>query len=240
MVIKYGSFLNLLKNVAKWDNKVIIDIEKHYRKGNLFKTLSPSKTYSPLIVIDPVQSDRNAAAAISKEKFEKFRAVCKSFIRNPSIEFFTETYLTIESIKKIAGGRRFIIFKVNPLNGKEDIVGCKLLKVYEYLAKKFGESEFKIIKKGWNWNARNDALYYFVFGNTELSEFKKQTGPLISLPEHVKRFKDVHRETFIDGNRIRSYVKRKFTSPEKMAMKLITEDYVKERVRSILIYKDNN
>ena len=237
LVIKYGSFLKLIKNAAKWDSKVIIDTENYYRKKNLFKILSPSKTYSPLIVIDPVQRDRNAAAAISTEKFERFKVVCRKFLKKSSIEFFIEKSPTVESIKKLSGGNILALFSAKPMNGKVDIVGSKLLKVYEYLAKRFIENEFKILKNGWHWNGKGVALFYFIFKENELPKLKKHIGPLISLPEHVVRFKDAHKETFIEGNRICSYVKREFISPEKLALNLMTEAYVKERVSSITIQK---
>ena len=65
LVAYYGSFLNLIKNAAKWPSKVVIDVEKYYKGKDVFKLVNTSKLLSPLIVIDPVEKDRNGAAALS-------------------------------------------------------------------------------------------------------------------------------------------------------------------------------
>ncbi|MBU0535617.1 MAG: nucleotidyltransferase domain-containing protein, partial [Nanoarchaeota archaeon] len=72
ITVYYGGFLNLLKESKRWKKKEIIDYYK-YHKGRAMFNLNRSKTQSPLIVIDPVQPDRNAAAALGEEKFELFR-----------------------------------------------------------------------------------------------------------------------------------------------------------------------
>ena len=54
LITYYGSFLKLLSASQKWKVGEIIDIEKHSGK------LNDSKTYGPLIVVDPIQEERNA------------------------------------------------------------------------------------------------------------------------------------------------------------------------------------
>ena len=45
--------------------------------------LNKSKQQGPLIVIDPVQKDRNAAAALNHEKFEIIKKTAKQFLKKP-------------------------------------------------------------------------------------------------------------------------------------------------------------
>lgn len=69
LIIYYKSFNNLLKAAKRWRSKTIIDPSKFYKsKEELLSLLNKSKTESPLILIDPVQPNRNAAAALSKDR----------------------------------------------------------------------------------------------------------------------------------------------------------------------------
>ena len=95
MTINYGGFLMVSTHAAnEWKDKVIEDPECfYYRKKvkesdkEILKQLGKSKTASPLIIVDPVEAKRNAAAAVSKEKFNLAKNVCKKFLLKPSIEF---------------------------------------------------------------------------------------------------------------------------------------------------------
>ena len=76
---------NVKKNSLKWTNKTIIDIEKHYKtESQILKHLNKSKQISPLIIVDPVQKQRNAAAALSKNSLIKFQTAAKKFLNNPN------------------------------------------------------------------------------------------------------------------------------------------------------------
>jgi len=66
LIIKYGSFDKLIKNVKTWKDEEVIYFGRNKEKA--LRELNKSKKVSPLIIIDPVQEDRNAAAAISKKK----------------------------------------------------------------------------------------------------------------------------------------------------------------------------
>ena len=235
LTIHYKGFLNTIKNSAKWRDKVVIDVENYYKGKNPLSILNKSKTYSPLVIIDPVQKDRNAAAAISQEKFEKFKSVCKEFLKKPSENFFSEKRFSISDIKKSAGKNKLIFLEAKPLTGKLDVVGCKLLKVFEYLSQKFLENDFNIINSGWSWDGEGKAIYYFVFPNKKLPELKKHEGPLLSLSEHVEKFKKCHKKTFTKKNRIYASIKRGFTEPEILAKTLISDSHIKENVKSIRI-----
>ena len=63
------------------------------------KQLNKSKTQSPLIIVDPVQPDRNAAAAVSREKFEIFKKKAREFISKPEVEFFQVKKIDIKELK---------------------------------------------------------------------------------------------------------------------------------------------
>jgi len=224
LTIYCGGFLNLVKKAPNWPDKAIIDIEKHH-KNALFE-LNQSKLQSPIIVIDPVQKNRNAAAALSFEKYDLFRQKCRKFLKKPSEKFFVAEEFDIDKIK----GEK-IILEAKPKQGKRDIVGCKLLKALNIIKKEL--EDFCVVDYGWNWNTK--AIFYFVLKNQILPEKKEHLGPPLNAKFHVKEFKKRYKKTFVKNNRICTYTKREFREPETLIKKIIKNPRIKENVKSIKV-----
>jgi tRNA nucleotidyltransferase (CCA-adding enzyme) len=126
LVAYCGTFERFVKNVASWQGKVIIDLSKKYKnKKEILQLLNPSKKTGPLILIDPVEPERNAAAALGKEKFDLLKKSCKAFLKKPSIEFFKEKHITVESLIARKGKRKLVIFEAIPPKDKPDVAGAK-------------------------------------------------------------------------------------------------------------------
>lgn len=229
----YGSFPKLARAASKWKEKVIIDTKKFYKGKDVLMELNKSKTYSPLILIDPVQKDRNAAAALSDEKFNNFIDACKSFLKKPSKEFFREKTITEEELKNKAKKNSLTILKVKTLKRKEDVAGAKLVKAFEYIAAQLEKNDFKLIEKGWEWNKEVNGLIYFICDKKPLEKTKIHPGPTLKTKEHVKRFKQKHKTTFTKGNRIYAKVKRDFVKPQDLIKKLSKDPYIKEKFKEI-------
>ena len=132
LTINYGSFLKLIKVISKWKEKTTVDVKNYYKGKQIFMELNKSKLTSPIIVIDPVQKDRNAAAALDHEKFEIIKHRAKEFLKKPSIEFFRVKTLTEPEIRK-KFGKKVVILKAIPLKKKEDVAGAKMLKAFHYI-----------------------------------------------------------------------------------------------------------
>ncbi|MBI2557852.1 CCA tRNA nucleotidyltransferase [Candidatus Woesearchaeota archaeon] len=232
LTIYYGSFLNLIKKAAKWNDKVIIDAEKYYKGKDVFKLINTSKLVSPLIVIDPVQKDRNAAAALSVEKFEAFKNAAREFLMRPSKEFFLSK--TLDSIfLKEKNNKKLVKVEVKPLEGKTDVVGGKLLKIYEFIRDNLDKNGFKIIKTAWEWDKKSSAIFYFLFNKNPLPKIIEIEGPPLKLKHHVGHFKKMHRKTLIKSNKIYALEQRKFLLPENLLKSTIKNDSIKEKCKSI-------
>ena len=229
----YGSFLNLIRNAAKWHLKVVVDVERYYKGKDVFKLVNTSKLVSPLIVIDPVQKDRNAAAALSAEKFEAFKNAAMELLQNPSKEFFIKKSLNSAFLKNKSKNNKLIIIKAKPLSGKIDVVGGKLLKIYEFLNSELEKNSFKQLRAGWEWDKQNDATFYFLFDKRQLPKLRQIEGPPIKIRQHADNFKKMHKKTFIKNGKIFAIEGRKFTLPEDLLKDITKNTFVKERSKSI-------
>ena len=232
LTIHYGTFMDLVTNARDWKEGEVIDIEKHYKnKKEVLAKLNKDK-HSPLIIIDPVDNSRNAAASLNKEKIEKFIDLCKKFMRNPSDEFFKDKKVDVKGLKVKSNGNKFVMFKVKVLQGKKDVVGSKALKVFAYLGKKISEEGFSVVDSDWDFD--NGLLWYYVKSEV-LSEFKKHYGPPVKSEKHLELFKKKWKGyTFHnDGLRVFVRVKRKNRDIKSLVKTLTKSSYVKENLKGI-------
>ncbi|MBS3114025.1 nucleotidyltransferase domain-containing protein [Candidatus Woesearchaeota archaeon] len=235
LTVYYGSFLNLIKNAAKWNSRVIVDAQGYYKGKDVFKLVNTSKLISPLIVIDPVQKDRNAAAALSIEKFEAFKKASIEFLKKPSKEFFARKDLKSLFLKEKTSNSKLIIIKADPLSGKIDVVGSKLLKIYEFLNEKLQKHDFRIKKTDWEWYKKSDAVFYFLFDNKPLPKFVEIEGPPLKIKQHADNFKKIHKKTFVKKNKIYALEQRNFTKPIDLLKNIVKNQFVKERSKLIKV-----
>lgn len=234
LIIYYGSFKKLVNSATKWTPKVVIDIEKHYKnKNDVLFNLNNSKLVSPLVVVDPVQEDRNAAAALSQEMFDDFINVCKKFHKNPTLKAFERKKVTLESLKKKAGKRKLVVIKVKSNEGKEDVVGCKLLKVFEFISKGLSEHEFKVADSGWDFDKDSKSIMWWILPNKKLRPTKVIAGPPKEMEDHVKDFKKKYSKIYFSKGNAMAKVKREYREPDKLVKDLIKEKYVKEKVQDV-------
>ena len=105
MIIKYKKFQQLVENVQYWHHGEILALEEGTFPN--FET--------PLTFIDPVDSERNVASALSTDKFELFITACKEYIKKPRLTFFFPNKLqpwSREKIKKAIGKNVFVGVKL--------------------------------------------------------------------------------------------------------------------------------
>ena len=225
LTINYKGFLPLLKATQEWQPRQVIDPEKH----NTVSKLNKSKI-GPLIIIDPVQPDRNAAAALSFANYRKFKAVAKEFLEKPSTKFFVKEKITITKIKKRAGDDKLIILNITPLKGKQDVVGAKLLKAHKHIQKQLKKHDFAILEEGWDWNKAKKAMFWYILDERELPIYREHMGPPLSKKPHVKAFKQQYTKTYVKNKRVFTKVKRGYRKPEPLIKAILKGPYIKERL----------
>lgn len=228
LIIKYKSFVKLAKASQKWNKKTYIDPEKHYSNKQIAsRKLNKSKTLAPLLVIDPIQSERNAAAALNYEQFKKLIEQFKKFLKNPNLKFFKQTGITIKNLKVKAKNKTLIILTGSPQHDKQDVAGAKLLKQFEKITSALKEHEFTIIQKGWQWRSLDEsALFWFYLNPKKLPETRKHLGPPIkSAKERVESFiKKYGKNALRDKKTLYVILKRKYRTPEKLIESLLGDD----------------
>lgn len=228
----YGSFFNLVKAASKWKAKTIIDINRYYKKRNVLAELNEAKLISPLILIDPVQRDRNAAAALSDEKFNVFVSLCRLFLKKPSKRFFEKKDVDEEEIIKNAKKEKAELYKViaKSEKKKEDISGSKLLKLFELLRSRIEKEGYKV-KARWNFKDKKADMWF------SIKKIKRiiKPGPFIDMKKHVLEFKKKYKRWFVKNKRIYAFTKPKplkkiFSVDKKQLSEMGIDSYVIRRL----------
>ncbi|MHA1836013.1 MAG: CCA tRNA nucleotidyltransferase [Candidatus Odinarchaeia archaeon] len=229
LIIFYRNFLNLLKESQNWGFKKIIDMEGSWKDE---KALS-EKFQSPLILIDPVDPNRNVTAALSFENYLKFIKRAKEFLLNPSIKYFTlkkTTSLPFREIKEYLNNFIFIITKV-PRIPLDNLWG-QILKSSKGLTKFLKLNDFKIsLSDVWT-NEKDLLIFIFRLEAINRSEFLKIIGPEVGglgevkfLEKYQKHKGDI-KGPFREGNRWYILRKRHPTNiKDFLKMKIVEGDF---------------
>lgn len=219
LVIYYGGFKKAANAVSKWKGKVIIGNKKDAENLNF------SKKQSPLILIDPVQNTRNAAAALSEEMYKKFIEACKKYVKEPSDDFFIPKQHSFKSDKNS------ILLEIKPLAGKKDVIGAKLLKAFEHIKKKLQEEGFKLKDTKWHWN--KVALFAYELESSILSDYKEIRGPPVKLKDHLKEFEKKHGKITIKNNIAYARTRREFRHARDLIRNSFKDREIISRINKI-------
>ena len=211
LIYYYRSFTRFANAVVKMtDEKVVVDIEKHYRNKQIaLMDINSAKLDSPIILVDPTYKSRNALAALSDDTFGRFKSACKKFLKNPSIKSFEIEKIDLNKVKTDAKKKKYEFILIEAKTNKQagDIAGSKLLKFYRHFSSEI-EDFFHVKKKGFNYNGKKAARYFFVV--KDKGEIIR-AGPYLKDKKHVAKFKKKHKKTFSNKGRIHVKKKINFT-----------------------------
>jgi tRNA nucleotidyltransferase (CCA-adding enzyme) len=228
-VIYYGGFEKLLMQASLWGERVVIDIERHWKDP--LKALNTSKTISPLVIVDPIQPDRNAAAAVSLEKFHLFKESARAFLHEPSADFFKVKKLNISELKKKSKGHLLFLVEAVPVEGKDDVVGTKLLKCHELFQKRLLENDFKLLESGWQFSEKT--IMFYIVKREVLSKNVFLHGPPVHDSVNCDAFRAKHKKVVERKGVLYAEEKRQFLTPHKLFKCLLKDEYVLEKVKRI-------
>ena len=233
LIIYYNNFDNLIKNASIWKTQTIIDLNNYYKNENeILRNINKDKL-SNLILIDPVQVERNAAAALSSEKYFEFINSCKKYLSNPSEGFFELKKFNLNDLRKKAKKNKLITFTIKPLDGKPDVIGSKILKIFNYIKDKINKEDFKILESSWEW--KDDVLLYYIVKDEKLSKEIIHYGPFKNDINNLENFKKKWNKNkiYYDKEHVYIKLKRKYDSIEKYSKFLLKDNYVKDNLKEI-------
>ena len=232
LIINYGTFIDVLNAVLNWRPGEIIDIEGYWDEKD-YRRLRRKFKNQVLIMIDPVDKNRNAAAAVSAHSFYVLKKRAKDFLNKPSTDFFFEKPvepLTEEELKIYVERRstEFILLKFKPPEVVPDILWPQLRKTTGRLEGILREYGFKVLRSDCWSDEKELAVIILEMEIGSLPMVEKRVGPLVfnirDSENFIKKYENLALVgPFIEGNLWCVEIKRKWRNAREKLIDSLRE-----------------
>lgn len=223
LIIKYGSFANSMRAISKWKHRIVIDLEKHYENSKRPMEKFP---LSQLIVIDPVDKQRNVAAIVSQENMKRAIALAKKVLKTQDTKFFvgSEKEFKEKELAKLFRSKQPIYsLSFKKPNIVDDILWGQLKRFEKNIITGLEHLEFEVtgtVLKEEN----NTCELFFRLKRAKLNPKMLLKGPPLrkDLAKNIESFKKSHKNSKLvkKNGHVFAIVKREFQEAHS-ALKLI-------------------
>lgn len=223
LILHYKTFLNVLENASsKWKPCYHIDLAGH-GTTHLFS--------EPLVVVDPVDHNRNVAAALSLQKMSEFVAASRNFLENPSTSNFKPDDIPIDlnSAKEKFQTRetKTLILNFKAPEIPADALYPQIKKTANSLVRLIERNDFRVFGSGF-WTDEKKIIIVLVELETwKLPHIKKHYGPPVWSNAHAEKFLEkYHGKTWLEGDIWVAEVDRKYTSVEDLIKAALSKEEI--------------
>ena len=219
LVHHYGSFANVLEAAANFTSGQII--------GN------PTKKFeTDLILIDPIDSNRNLGTAISTQNIGRFMLSARAFLKKPSLVFFTGTKL-IPNAKNL---KNTIIVKFNYKWRSPDIIWGQAKRGATALSGQLELAGFQVLRKSVITDEKSEAAMLFLLRSPVIEKFMIKNGPQIYRRSDSDNFIAANSKNMLtwidDDGKILSMKEREFYDAKKFLQFLLKKNLSKSGIPS--------
>ncbi len=229
LVLKYGTFRGVLENSLSWRRGLVLELDR-----------PPARDFEePLVVVDPVDPNRNVASAVSVDQLATFVHAAREYLQNPSERFFFPRPLKPlplpklrAAAKKRGGGRLVLSIPVPAVT--DDVLYPQLRKAHRAFLELFQRHGYQVFDSRFD-VARKETVFLFEFSVDVLPRVSRHDGP----PVWVKNAKE-----FLDKwQRSPKTIAGPFIRGERWAVDIAREattarDLVKATWRKLSLGKD--
>ena len=160
LILQFGNFESLIKAISKIKENEIIG-----KTSKIFET--------SIVIIDPIDSNRNLAAAISNENIGKFVLICRAFKEKPSLEFFKN--------KKSRMSKRYwdnlLVIKFDFKVRSPDIIWGQIKRATSTLSTQLELGGFTVLRSKPHTDEQKEAYLLFFLESTKINEIYQKNGP---------------------------------------------------------------
>ncbi len=222
LVLEYGSFTKVLEAASSnWKNSLYIDLEDHG---------IPEKFDEDIVVVDPVDKNRNVAAALTMQKYSEFRVAARNFLDKPGKAYFENRQIEtspeelVECFEDRATKTFILTTQLESL--PTDVIYPQVNKTAKSLERVSRKFNFPIIRTGYYIN--NDQMSIVLeYEYDRLSNIRLHKGPQISDKRNGTNFKKKYDKAYVSYNRWTVAKKRDHTTVDGLVKYLLDEENMK-------------
>lgn len=234
LIIHYGGFLPLLRAASAWPDTMTIDVAGHHQDP---RQAIDGVKHGPLLLVDPIQPARNAAAALSRANYDRFREAARSYLARPALRYFTIQRFTPARARawhRAIGQGVLLLAEMRPLAGKRDTVATKLRVAHDYLVVQAKRHGFTLIAERWEYDPRRSrAISAIILADERLPEVQRHHGPPLAARRDAERFRAKHPGAQVENGRLVTELPRLWRTPQSWYRVAIRDPYVRERAAAI-------
>ncbi len=215
LVLHFGSFEKVIKSISEIKEKKII--------GDTSKKFETS-----VVIIDPVDKNRNLAAAISDENLGKFILSSIAFKEKPSLGFFKNKKSRISE----EYSENLLVVKFEFKIRSPDIIWGQIKRVTSSLSTQLELGGFNVLRSKSHTDQQKEAYLFFLLESIKIPSIHQKNGPEFFRENSSKRFisknlKDLELMWIGNNKKIISLEKRKHAD----AAKFMTE-FLKNNIQT--------
>jgi tRNA nucleotidyltransferase (CCA-adding enzyme) len=179
LIMKYRSFSETMQVFARYNKRVVIDIENYYEnRENELSLLFPES----LVIVDPVDKGRNVASAVQPQKLYSFVGAARAFLKRPDAAFFyppKPQVLPVESLKNqlASRGSSIVFLVVNQVSAVPDVLWGQLYRTKRSLHRLLDLNDYKVLRDTVWSNEKTLSVFVFELEGQVLPKIKKHLGP---------------------------------------------------------------
>ena len=212
LILNYRSFENVIKSISKIKENEVI--------GKTSKKFDTS-----IVIIDPIDKNRNLAAAISDENLGKFILTSRAFKEKPSLGFF-KTRKSKPSKKYL---ENLLVIKFNYKIRSPDIIWGQIKRATSSLSTQLELGGFHVLRNNPYTDQQKEAYLLFLLESTKIPSIHQKNGPEFFREEGTKSFISKNLKTleliWIGKNKkITSIEKRKHTDAAKFMTEFLKKN----------------
>jgi len=171
LIFHYGSFEKTIKKISEM------------KKGQMIGR-SQKKFDSPIVIIDPIDSNRNLGAAISIDSLGKFVLASRTFLKKPSKKFFNKPI----SKRVMKNTDKIIVVQFRFKNRSDDIIWGQIKRASNALKTQLELGGFAVLRNSSIKDEKENAALIFLLHAKKIENSLVRVGPEISSKAHCEKF----------------------------------------------------
>ena len=222
LIYHYGSFVKVLEAAANFAQGQII--------GN------PTKKFeTALILIDPIDSNRNLGTAISAQNFGRFILAARAYLKKPSLVFFNgkKSFPNTKNLKNI------IVVKFNYKPRSPDIIWGQAKRGATALSGQLELGGFQVLRKSAITDEKSEAAMLFLLHSPVIEKSMVKNGPDVFRKSESENFILRNSKNTLmwvdDDGRILSLQEREFHDAKKFLQSLLKKNLSKAGIPNGII-----
>jgi len=171
LISYFGSFEKTIKKISELKNGQVIG-------------KSTKKFDSPIVIIDPVDNNRNLGTAISIDNLGKFVLASRVFLKKPSKKFFKKPVSKLG----MKNNDKIVVVQFRFKDRSDDIIWGQIKRASNALKTQLELGGFTVLRNSSVKDEKENAALIFLLQAKKIENNLVRSGPEISSKEHCEKF----------------------------------------------------